>query len=92
MRSSISTLWKLPLIAVKKLWTRRLRGAVLRLAFRRQSAFFVGAVCFGAAVWFAVGDYGWESRLSDGLVMIVGATGVALLLMGLSGRQSDWDE
>ncbi len=72
--------------------TRRMRGALLRLAFRRQLALASGAGCVGVAVWLAAVDYTWESAVSDGLGMIVGATGVALVLMAIGGRQPDWEE
>ena len=65
---------------------------LLRLAFRRQLAFVAGVGCVGIAVWLAIGDYAWESALSDGFGMIIGATGVALLLVAIGGRQPDWEE
>lgn len=71
--------------------TRRLRGALLRFAYRRRVAFLVGAGATGAAVWIGVGDYAWESALTDGLGMLVGATGVALMLTAAGGRQPDWE-
>ena len=51
-----------------------------------------GTGCIGIAVWAAAGEYRWESALSDGLAMIVGATGVALVLIAIGGRQPDWEE
>lgn len=72
--------------------TRRMRGFLLRLAFRRQLAFVVGTVSIGIAVWLALREYAWESALSDGFAMIIGATGVALVLMAIGGRQPDWEE
>ena len=65
---------------------------LLRLAFRRRLAFVAGTGCIGIAVWVAAGEYMWESALSDGLAMIVGATGVALVLIAIGGRQPDWEE
>ena len=71
---------------------RRARGALLRIAFDRRPAFGIGALLVGPAVWVLVGDYAWESWLSDGLVLVLGATGVALVVAALSGRRSDWIE
>ena len=71
---------------------RRARGALLRIVFDRRLAFGVGALLVGPAVWVLVGDYAWESWLSDGLVSVLGATGVALVVVALSGRRPDWIE
>jgi len=71
---------------------RRARGTLLRAAFDRRLAFGVGALLVGPAVYTLVGDYSWESWLSDGLVSVLGATGVALVVVALSGRRPDWIE
>jgi len=72
--------------------TRRLRGLVLRLAYHRKFALVSGVVFLAAAFWLAVNDYSWEGSLSAGFGMIIGATGVALVFIALSGRQPDWEE
>ena len=69
---------------------RRTRGMVLRLAMRRTPALVAGLVLLVPATVIAVGDYGWESWLTDGLGLIGGATGAALVVTGLTGRRADW--
>lgn len=71
---------------------RRLRGALLRLAFNRAAAFALGLVCAVGAAWLAVIDASWESWVSDGLGLVAGATGVALIVVALGGRRPDWVE
>jgi len=71
---------------------RRLRGALLRLAFNRPAALVAGMACAGGAVWLATIDAPWESWVSDGLGLIAGATGAALILVALGGRRPDWEE
>ncbi len=71
---------------------RRLRGALLRLAFNRPAAFVAGLACAGCAVWLAAMDAAWESWASDGLGLVAGATGAALILAALGGRRPDWVE
>jgi hypothetical protein len=55
-------------------------------------ALCAGTCFLSAAVWISWGEYHWEDSLSDGLSMLMGATGVALILMAIGGRQSDWQE
>ena len=69
---------------------RRPRGALLRLARARGTAVTTGTVLLAPSVWLFVGDYGWESWVSDGLGLVLGATGAALILVGLGGRRPDW--
>jgi len=71
---------------------RRVRGALLRLAFNRAAAFALGLVCAGGAAWLAIIDASWESWLSDGLGLVAGATGAALVVVALGGRRPDWVE
>ena len=75
-----------------RLLTRRLRGALLRLAFNRVAAFALGLACAGVAAWLAIIDASWESWVSDGLGLVAGATGAALILVALGGRRPDWVE
>jgi hypothetical protein len=68
---------------------RRARGAVLRIAKRRPFAIGVGAALVLPAVWIEwTGAYGawWV----DGLCLVVGATGAALLWIGIAGPGPDW--
>jgi hypothetical protein len=71
---------------------RRLRRAVLRVAFNRVAATLAGLVLAGAAAVVAWVDFAWESALTDGLVLIAGATGVAFLVIAITGRSPDWIE
>ena len=69
---------------------RRVRGAVLRLALRRPVALAVGALLLAPALLVMIGDYRWESWVSDGLALVLGATGASLVLVGIGGRRPDW--
>ena len=69
---------------------RRLRGVLLRFVFNRPLAALVGAVLMAPAIWLRLHDYPWESGLTDGLSLLLLATGVALAWNGLTGRRSDW--
>ncbi len=72
--------------------SRRLRGFVLRLAYRQKLALVFGMICLAGAFWLSTSDYSWEGPFFSGFGMIVGATGMALVFMALSGRQPDWEE
>ncbi len=73
-------------------WSRwpRLRGIVLRLALDRKAAGAAGGalVMPAGVLWW--GDYPWETWWTDGLGLVLGATGMALVVMALGGRQPDW--
>ena len=71
---------------------RRLRGALLRTVYARRAALAVGVVLVAAALWLWFGDYGWETGLTEGLALVLGATGVAFLVAGIQGRRGDWAE
>ncbi len=67
---------------------RRVRGFVLRLVKRRGAAIAVGAALAAPSAWVEFsGRYGaaWQ-----GLALIVGATGVAILWTGVTGVAPDW--
>ncbi len=70
---------------------RRIRGVVLRLARRRPLAIALGGVLAAPAVWIE-----WSGRFNawwvQGLALIAGATGLALLWTGLTGVPPDWRE
>jgi len=70
---------------------RRVRGKLLRLALNRWLSGSVGLVLLCTAVWLRVTDYTWENWVSDGFTLVIGATGLALLLTASKGRQPDWD-
>lgn len=66
-----------------------LRGKVLRLVRRRALAITVGLALVVPAAWIQVGgpiDAWW----AEGLALIIGATGLAILWAGLTGPRPDW--
>jgi len=69
---------------------RRIRGVLIRVALSRTAALGTGLVLLAPAMTVAVGNYRWESWVTDGLGLIAGSTGAALTLTGLSGRRPDW--
>jgi hypothetical protein len=72
-------------------WVARARGLVLRLARRRRLATIVGLLLVVPAAWVE-----WSGRYDawwiSGLSLVVGATGVALVWIGLTGANPDWVE
>ena len=72
--------------------SRRLRGAVFRVARNRVTGMSVGGSLVLGAVALMVGDYGWESWITDGLTLVLGATGSALVLFATGARRPDWEE
>jgi hypothetical protein len=70
---------------------RRTRGVLLRLAGRRAAALVVGVALAAPAAWLEFSgrvDAWW----ADGLGLVLGATGLAFVWMGVSGRRPDWLE
>jgi hypothetical protein len=68
---------------------RRLRGLVLRLVRRRAMAVAVGLALVVPAAWVEFSDrYGawWV----EGLALVGGATGLAILWTGVTGLAPDW--
>ena len=69
---------------------RKARGVVLRLARRRVTAVVVGAAFVVPAAWVQIRGAGeWWA---EGLSLVMGGTGVALLWAGLFGLRPDWIE
>jgi hypothetical protein len=70
---------------------RRARGLILRLVRRRVPAVVVGSVLVVAAGWVE-----WGMRVDawwlEGLGLVAGATGFAILWTGLTGARPDWTE
>jgi hypothetical protein len=70
---------------------RRLRGMVLRFVRRRPLAIIVGLALAVPAAWIE-----WSGRVdawwADGLALVVGATGLAILWTGVTGAAPDWEE
>jgi hypothetical protein len=71
-------------------FTKRLRGGLLRLALNRPVAVGLGLSLLIPAVWLLVLDFPWETSVTDGLGLIIGATGAAFLFAGVGGRRPDW--
>jgi hypothetical protein len=71
---------------------KRVRGFLLRLVLKRRAAIILGLLLIAPSAWLLAEDFSWESALTDGLGLIVGATGAALLLAGIGGRRPDWLE
>ena len=71
---------------------KRLRGALLRLVLNRRVAVALGLALLLPSAWLLVNDFAWETPVTDGLGLILGATGAALLFAGIGGRRPDWEE
>ena len=71
---------------------RRARGWLLRLALTRPVAIAIGLALVTPAVWLLAQDFHWETPATDGIGLILGASGVAFLLAGIGGRRPDWIE
>jgi hypothetical protein len=72
--------------------TKRVRGWLIRLVLNRRLSIALGILLLAPAVWLFVGDYRWETPVTDGLQLVLGATGAALLFAGIGGRRPDWVE
>ena len=72
------------------LTVRRARGLLLRLARSRVVATAYGVALLVPTVVLWAGDFGWESWLTDGLALVLGGSGAALVLTGLGGHRPDW--
>jgi hypothetical protein len=70
---------------------RRARGLVLRLVRRRALAVAVGVALVAPAAWAEFFSR-YEAWWIEGLALVVGATGIALLWTGLTGAAPDWVE
>ena len=69
---------------------RRARGAILRLVRRRPLAIAVGIAMAAPAVWM---ESGWRSPWwLNGLGLVLGATGAALIWAGVAGPRGDWTD
>ena len=69
--------------------TRRARGALLRLVRRRRlsAALGLALVVPAAVVEWSGGNFPWWMQ---GLALIGGASGIALLWTGIAGLGPDW--
>lgn len=71
-------------------WYRRARGIVLRLVRAPVTAVATGVALAAASGCLLTFDLTWESWVTDGLGLVLGGTGVALIVAGLGGRRPDW--
>jgi hypothetical protein len=71
---------------------KRARGWLLRLVLKRPVAIAIGVVLVAPSAWLLMQDLPWETPATDGLGLILGATGVAFLAAGIGGRRPDWIE
>jgi hypothetical protein len=69
---------------------KRLRGSLLRIALKPSRAIPLGLILLAPAVWLRIQDLSWENPVTDGLGLILGATGLAFILAGAGGRRPDW--
>lgn len=69
---------------------KRLRGSLLRFILNRPAAITLGLILVAPALCLLTQDLPWENPATDGMGLILGATGVAFLLAGLGGRRPDW--
>jgi hypothetical protein len=76
--------------ATERRMGRRLRGWFIRLALNRPVSIGLGILLLAPAIWLFAEDYRWETPLTDGLQLVLGATGAALLSAGIGGRRPDW--
>ena len=68
---------------------RRARGALLRLVRRRLFAIIAGGMLVGPAAWLELSGR-YSAWWVDGLSLVLGATGAAVLWTGITGVRPDW--
>jgi hypothetical protein len=68
---------------------RRVRGAILRLVRRRALAISIGLALVMPAAWAEISGR-FDAWWVEGLALVSGATGIALLWTGLTGLSPDW--
>jgi hypothetical protein len=69
---------------------RRLRGLVLRLVLNRPVAIGCGLLMLLPGLWLFRTDQRWESGATDGVALLLVATGAAIAWTGVTGRRGDW--
>ena len=68
---------------------RRARGILLRLVRHRALAIVVGLVLAVPAAWVEFSGR-YEAGWAQGLALVLGASGLAILWTGLTGASPDW--
>jgi hypothetical protein len=74
------------------MYLKRLRGSLLRFALKRPAAIAVGVLLTAPSMFLLIQELPWETPVTDGMGLVLGATGAAFLLAGLGGRRPDWIE
>jgi hypothetical protein len=69
----------------------RTRGVILRLVRRRGPAMLVGAALVVPSAWIEFSGR-FDAWWVEGLALIGGATGLAILWTGLTGTSPDWTD
>ncbi len=69
---------------------RRFRGVILRFVLNRPVAIGAGVLMFVPGLWLLLTDQRWESGATDGLALLLVASGAAVAWTGLTGRRGDW--
>ena len=70
---------------------RRARGLLLRLVRRRALAIIVGLALAVPAAWIEFSGR-YDAWWVQGMALVLGATGLAILWTGLMGASPDWVE
>lgn len=68
---------------------KRARGVLLRLIRRRWPAVAAGAALAAPAAWLQLSGR-YDAWWAEGLSLVAGATGAALLWTGIVGLRPDW--
>jgi hypothetical protein len=77
------------LTSLETMVLRRTRGALLRFVRRRPVAIAVGLLLVVPAAWLELTGHNGAWWV-DGLSLVLGATGAAVLWTGLVGARPDW--
>jgi hypothetical protein len=64
---------------------------LLRLVRRRVAAIAIGAALVAPAAWIEFGSR-YDAWWTDGLAIVLGATGAAFVWTGVFGVKPDWTE
>ena len=70
---------------------KRARGALLRLAQRRWLAALAGLALTAPALWLELSGR-YDDWWVDGVSLVLGSTGAALVWTGLVGVRPDWTD
>ena len=70
---------------------RRARGLLLRLVRRRRTVIVLGLLLITPAAWVHLGHASVPAWF-EGVSLVLGATGVALVWTGVTGARPDWVE